>query len=330
MKITSLFRTLTAYTVVPGNEAETPFKVATYQSDMFDADDEKVTRFIATDPEGGQEATIGFAPIMKDSPADGYFRDIDGSGVLCFIQVAKRALPTRVVRDQAEKDRATIEDQTGRKMGRKEFRELMEDARFALLPRAFVNRVRIPVILTSDNRLFVFTGTSKHLDAITSLMVEFFLGFGISFSLHHPGSNVSVEGWMTAMAIDADGAVDITPTDFAVMKGEESAQIRIVNRDLDFEAVRDALKAGYRVKQIGLRHTESGITFRLSDSMALRQIDFGDDARLELGQNSDGEFLNDLHAIAWLVISQYRTLWDDLMNDINGSMESTDEEDDEL
>ena len=134
---------------------------------------------------------------------------------------------------------------------------------------------------------------------------------------------------MTAMAIDADGAENITPTDFAVMKGEESAQIRIVNRDLDFEAVRDALKEGYRVKQIGLRHTTSGITFRLDGVLTLRQIDFSDDAQLELGKNSDGEFLNDLHAIAWLVIAEYRTLWDDLMADINGSV-TTDEEDDEL
>ena len=329
MKITSLFRTLTAYTVTPSSEDESPFNQLAYLSDVFDTDDEKTTRFIATDPEGGQEATIGFTPINSGLPADGYFRDIDGSGVLCFIQIAKRSLPTRVVRDQAEKDRATIEDQTGRKMGRKEFRELMEDARFALLPRAFVNRVRIPVILTSDNRLFVFTGTSKHLDAITSLLVEFFLGFGISFSLHHPGSNVSVEGWMTAMATDADGAENITPTDFAVMKGEESAQIRIVNRDLDFEAVRDALKAGYRVKQIGLRHTGSGITFRLSDSMTLRQIDFSDDAQLELASGNVGEYLSDLHALTWLAIAQYRALWDDLMADINGSM-TTDEEDDEL
>jgi recombination associated protein RdgC len=326
MKITSLFRTLTPLVMEPfeGKSKKIIFSTFRDLESKFDPI-EAHAEFLASDPEGGVESTIGLSPIEENV----YFRDIDGSGVLFFIEIAKRNLPARVIRDVAERKRHEVERETGRKVGRKEFREMLEDAKFELLPRAFASRIRIPVIVTRDNRLFIFTGTGKTIDAITSFLFEFARCFGLEFMLGHPETKVSLESWMTGMAAyNFEGEeldIKVTPTDFAVMRGEESEQIRIVNRSLDFQAVRDTLKAGYRVRQIGLYHIESQISFRLSDSLTLRAIDFSDDAKLELTANSSDEALGDLHALTWLVITEYRKLLDDLISDINSTVTDEDE-----
>lgn len=327
MKITSLFRTLTPLVMSPlPNTHDAIYSAFRDMQDDFNPTDiEEHARFVASEPEGCVESTMGLSPIEENI----YFRDIDGSGVLFFVEVSKRNLPARAIRDVAERKRDEVQRETGRKVGRKEFREMLDDAKFKLLPRAFASRTRIPVIITSDNRLFVFTGTGKIIDAITSFLFEFGRSFGIEFMLGHPETKVSLESWMTGMAAcnfeGEETNIKVTPTDFAVMRGEESEQIRIVNRNLDFQAVRDTLKAGYSVRQIGLYHIDSQISFRLSDSLTLRAIDFSDDAKIELTANSSEEALGDLHALTWLVITEYRKLLDDLISDIDGTATDDDE-----
>lgn len=328
MKATSLFRTLTPLVIKPDDESLTPFGEARSLSETGLG--AQFGEYICRDPEGGQTETIGLSPITDDG--NEYFRDIDGSGVLCFVQIAKRNLPARVIRDDAEKKRKAIEQESGRKVGSKEFRSLIEDSAFELLPKAFITRTRVAVILSSDNRLFLFTAKGKHIDAITSFMLQFFAEGDIRYTTSQPDVQFSVEHWMTMMANPENSTQDeITATDFAVMRNEDeeaTAQVRVVNRNLeDFDAVRDTLRAGYRVRQIGLWHASLGIDFRLSADLTLRQITFGDDTILDIKNNSDGDPVGDLHAVAWIVISTYRTLLDDLIRTINGSAGETEDDD---
>jgi DNA recombination-dependent growth factor C len=330
MKATSLFRTLTPLVVIPDDEALTPVAEAWLLSETgLGPQFGEYGEYICRDPEGGQTETIGLSAITDDGKE--YFRDIDGSGVLFFVQIAKRNLPARVIRDDAEKKRKAIEDETGRKVGSKEFRALIEDSAFELLPKAFITRTRVAVILTSDNRLFLFTAKGKHIDAITSFMVQFFAEGDVRYTLSPPDVRFSVEHWMTMIANPENATQDeITATDFAVMRNEDeeaTAQVRVVNRNLDFDAVRDTLRAGYRVRQIGLYHSPLAIDFRLSIDLTLRQITFSDDAVLDMKNNSDGDPVGDLHAVAWIVITTYRTLLDDLVRTINGSAGETEDDD---
>jgi recombination associated protein RdgC len=326
MKVESMFRTLTPFRIL---RSEGTRKHLQHPDDHLAdnpvpyAPDGKDFRI--REPEGGEETTIGFTTLPGSND---YFRNIDGKGHLFAVRLTKRNLPARVVREAAEKMRDQVEQETGRKVGRKEFAGLLDDAKFELLPKAFTSSVVIPVIVRPDD-LWVFNGTDKHIDQVIGFLFEFFGCFGIQFTLGHPETKRSLESWMTSMAITGyDDDADFAPTDFAVMRGEESELIRVVNRSLDFQAVQDTIRAGYRVRQIGLLHHSHDVRFRLDEAFKLRQIRMGQESLADLHSNADDQS-DDLHAFVWLLITQMEDLLSDLLETIDDGAEDESADDEE-
>jgi recombination associated protein RdgC len=325
MKALSRFRTLRPY--VMAFEGEPPHDALDRIADPFDPDP-RLTGFQAIDPSGQQWQSVGIEPINGELVID-----IDGAGHLFLIRIAKRGLPARVIKDRVDEMAKEIYEQTGRKPGRKERQDFASDAEMELLPRAFINNAIVPVIVTSDNRLFIFASAQGRIDTVTSFLAGFLTEFGIAFALHHPDHGIehTLAGWMTgkAMSIQSSDNTGIEPTDFAVMKGddEEGSTIRVTNRDLTYQHLQDVLKAGYRVHQIGLLHEASFIRFRLDEHFTLKQITFSDDAVLELIEGGKDEGFDENRAVCWLIVTEMRRVIDDLVLDMNGRGPADDDED---
>lgn len=321
MKATSLFKSLIACKIDPKGKQH-PFSAITKDPD-FD-----VFGYEAGDPGGQQWESMGLQSGVFGFAENEFFRDIDGKGVLCFVRLSKRALPARVVRERVDAMAADIFAQTGRKPGRKERRGLQDDATMELLPKAFINHVTIPVIFTSDKLMLVFTSTPKRFESIVNFFLRVFSD--IEFTLtHYPTPDaISPVAWMTGKAVSLRTGDEeeqrFTATDFAVMKGDEMGVIRVKDRELGCAEVAQALKSGYRIEQIGLMHHETKASFRLNTGLALTQIALGDDVLGELRENMGEGGANEVHATAWLVITEYRKMLADL------AVEMTTPADDEL
>lgn len=326
MKTFSRFRNLTPYNVAP--EKHKPFKVLRALCEDLEAFGEAgIDRYKCHDPSAGSRESMGLFGVGGE-----YFRDIDGKGILLTLQFAKRNLPARVIADRVDEMADAVFQQTGRKPGRKERREMAEDAELALLPRAFINYSYVPVIFTSDQRLFIFTGTSKRVDATLSFLVSMLIDLhGCMFGLSRPANdiNIGTEAWMTSKAIGIfDDSGDLQVTDYALMKADESSKMRVSDRSLSHSEVQDALKVGWRVNQIGLSHTPSGMTFRLDDNFTLRSITMGSDAALEMKEDGGDNNFDEIQAVAWLVVTEFRNIIDALVADMRGAAPAV--EDDEL
>ena len=318
MKATSLFKSFVAFKVEPTKGG----KRNAYDAITGD-DDLDTFGYEAGDPSGQQWESMGLQAGSFGFASNEFFRDIDGKGVLCFIKLSKRALPARVVRDRVDEMAEAVYAQTGRKPGRKERRALQDDATMELLPKAFINHVVIPVIFTSDGLMFVFTATPKRYEAIISFFLRFLseaLGLEVSVSYYLNSTTISPVTFMTSKAIalrsDEVDESKFAATDFAVMKGDEIGVIRVKDRELGCAEVSTALKSGYRIEQIGLMHVETYATFRLTLGLAMMQIKLGDDVLGELRENMTDD-TSEVHATAWIVITEYRKLLADLLEEMS-------------
>ena len=318
MKQERLFRNLTPL-VIKSETAETPYTHLAEGATLYHENNEKFSDWISNDPTGQQAETIGFA----ENYGLEFVTDVQGSGVLFFIRFAKRDLPVRVVNDRVRQMADDIEEQTGRKPGRKEKQNLYDDAVAELLPQAFITYTVVPVIITRDDRLFIFSTVAKRIDEITTFLIRFFNDYGLPVAISYPQAKVSMAVFMTSLAIDPSDA--FTATEFAVMRGDESAKIRVQDYDLGSSQVQDAIKQGFRLEQIGLLHDRTGVRCRLDEKLQLRQITLGEDSLLSLSENTtDAE--QEIMGIAWLVIANYREVVDDIIGEAN---EMDDGEDDE-
>lgn len=319
MKADRLFRAFTPYSVVC--EGVTPFERLTQGIDSMDIED----KFFAADPNGQAWGTIGLVPVIGE---DHYFDDLDGSGFLMKIQFTKRQLPVRVIRIEADKMAEVVERNEGRKVGRKEYREMMDDATAMLLPKSHVIYHQVAVIVT-DKHFLIFNAAQGTVDQIISFLVEFFLAHGIDYGLVAPENELktSVRSYMTGKAIamaggDADGVIH--GSDFAVMKAsdESKGSIRVNNHTLAAEDVQHAIRQGYRVEQMAVYDSKMLCSYRLSADFRFRFVEFSDD----FVQSQDEESFEDQHAITWLVARTYTTLIDNLIDDIRVNGESDDDD----
>lgn len=321
MKADRLFRAFTPYNIVC--EGVTPFERLTQGVDPLDIED----KFFAADPIGQSWGTIGLTPIIGE---DHYFDDLDGSGFLLKIQFAKRQLPVRVIRIEADKMAEVYERENGRKPGRKAYREMMDDATAILLPKSHVIYHQVAVIVT-DKHFLIFNAAQGTVDQINTFLVEFFLAHGIDYGLVAPENELktSVRSYMTSKAIamaDGDDESIIHGSDFAVMKAsdESKGSIRVSNHTLAAEDVQHAIRQGYRVEQMAVYDSDALCSYRLSADFRFRFVEFSDDFVQTQGQES----FEDQHAVAWMVANTYTTLVENLIDDIRNSGDT--EEDEEM
>lgn len=319
MKADRLFRAFTPYKILC--EGVTPFERLAQGIDAMDIDG----TYFAADPAGQSWGTIGLVPVIGE---EHYFDDLDGSGFLLKIQFAKRQLPVRVIRIEADKMAEVYERENGRKPGRKAYREMMDDATAILLPKSHVIYHQVAVIITEDYFL-IFNAAQGTVDQINTFLINFFLANGIDYGIVQPELELktSVRSYMTSKAIamaDGDAESDIHGSDFAVMKAsdESKGSIRVSNHTLAAEDVQQAIKQGYRVEQMAVYDSQMLCSYRLSSDFRFRFVEFSDDFVQQQGEES----FEDLHAVAWLVTSTYTKLIENLINDIKSSPDQEDEE----
>ncbi len=105
---------------------------------------------------------------------------VGGQWILRFMTESKM-LPGSVLARKVKDKAARIEKETGRKPGKKETRELKEEAKLDLLPMAFTKQGSMWVWIDTEARLLVLdTGSQGRADEVVSLLVEALPGLSVS------------------------------------------------------------------------------------------------------------------------------------------------------
>jgi recombination associated protein RdgC len=197
-----------------------------------------------------------------------------GGHWLLRLMTEQKIVPGSVINRRVEALAAQIEQQTGRKPGRKESKELKDQALLELLPMAFTKQAAIGVWIDPEARLLVLdTASASRADTLVSLLVEALPGFSV-LPLHTAESPAAV---MSAWLLDGEPpAVFSVDRDCELKTPDEmKSVVRYARHALDTDEVRAHIQAGKRPTQLAL--TWSGrVSFVLTDLGLIKKIAFLD------------------------------------------------------
>lgn len=285
---------------------------------------DELEHFAIQDPNGQSWSAIG----LTKTPGNEYLEDLDGKGTLLCVAIRERILPSSVRDRYIQEVVASIEEREGRKVGRKEYAEIRDEAENDLLPKAFIKESRVYCIVTSNDRLFVFTSSHKRCDDIVTFLIYTFKG--IEFSLVPFGADfrTSPVAWMTSVALQG---VDTAETFFSaspmVLKNDDETQsvARIKDADTQRQEYLSLIKKGFLVQEMGITYWqgtegEPRLQFKLTKALTFKGVTMTDAV--------DSEGADDFHALAWLVTTEYNALVTDIVTAM--SPDSGEVDDDEL
>ncbi len=198
---------------------------------------------------------------------------IDGQWLLA-LKTEARILPTAVVKRQVEQLAARIEAETGRKPGRKELRDLKDQAVLDLMPMAFTKQALIRVwIAPTPALLMVDAGSSAKADEVLTHLTKSLDGFSAKLinTTQSPASAMS--DWLASGEPPSTMTVD-RDCELKAADGEKPA-VRYARHALDLEEIRGHIAAGKQPTRLAL--TWNGrVSFVLTDGMQFKRLAFLD------------------------------------------------------
>lgn len=195
-----------------------------------------------------------------------------GDYIMICAQKQEKILPASVVSDAAEEKVAELEERQGRKIYRKEKRQIKDDVFVSLLPRAFVrNSQTFAYISSKDNLIVVNSPSAPKAEALLNLLRDSLGSLKVSL----PDANKSPSDVMTRwlkeqhasdhFLIDEDCEL-YNPTD-------GSNIVRCKGQDLSTDEIQSHLEAGKQVKNLGVTWN-SLLSCVLGDDLTIKRLKF--------------------------------------------------------
>lgn len=246
-------------------------------------------QFIECTP--NQEKSTGFVPA-RGSSHDAYVESISGQLIAKFI-TEKRTVPAEQVKKLVEEKAKAIEESTGRKPGKKERRELKEDAHAELMPKAFSKRTAIMIWIDPvAQMLYLDTSSSSRADDVIVALI----GACDGLSITHVQTHVSPMSAMTEWLRDQESL----PSEFSMGRDcrliacdETQRVVTYKNYHLDIDQVRQNIASGSVANYVAMFHDDT-VSFVLSDTLKLSKIKILDIAFDGVKSEDKGAFDTDV------------------------------------
>ncbi len=217
-----------------------------------------------------------------------------------------RLLPSSVVNDELAARLQKITEKEGRKIGAKERKRLKEDVLTDLLPRAFTRLSKLNAYLAvKSGWLALDTASRKAGEEATSQLREA-LG---SFPAVPMAAEESPRALMTDWVIHGKLPEGLALGDECELRdpAETGAVVRCRRQDLETDEVREHLKSGKQVFQLGLTYADR-IGFVLGEDLTVRKLRFLDQVQDDLGDTTPESAIAELDALFALMTLELEQL----------------------
>lgn len=190
------------------------------------------------------------------------------------LQIEQRVLPGSVVKERVDEIAEQIEEQTGRKPGKKALKDLKDQATLELLPLCFKKRGSVRVWIAPEQRLLMIDASSPaRAEEVVSLLIKALDGL----TLHLIQSAETPAACMAAWLMDG-----VPPEGFTIdrecelkAEDEQKSAVRYARHALDIDEVRQHLTAGKRPTRLAMSYKDR-VSFMLTDTLAIKKISFLD------------------------------------------------------
>lgn len=213
-----------------------------------------------------EAARIGWVPPREGDTSLVYAA---GRQLLIALRQEKKLLPARVVAQFAKQRAEEIEAAEGFKPGRKRMKEIKEQVRDELLPRAFS--------LSSDTRAWIDpVGGWLAIDAASASRADEVVGLLAKSLDGMPGRPLrtvaSPAAAMTRWLVEDDAPVGFTVDQDVVLKARDSkATVRYANQSLEVDDVARHAKAGKQCTRLALTWADR-VSFVLTDTLSIKRV----------------------------------------------------------
>jgi recombination associated protein RdgC len=221
-----------------------------------------------------QEKSVGFVPPRGDDHGT-LLEVVDSRHLLMRARIETKSVPADAVRKKALEAASKIQEETGRKAGKKAMRELMDEAKLTLLPTALPRQADVWIwVDLATERLMLSTTTQGRLDDVIPLVSNMMPFFAMHHILTVTTPQTAMTRWL--MAENASG----WPADLSIERecelksdDEEKSVVRFTRHSLDSDDVRKHIAQGKLPTKLALSF-DGRTAFLLNGSLQLKKIDF--------------------------------------------------------
>ena len=264
-----------------------------------------------------QEKSVGWIPPRGE--AYGPLVESVGGQWIVKLMIESKAVPGNVVRRKADERIAEIEAATGRKPGKKEKRDLMDDVLLSLLPQAFARQSTVIVWMDLENRRLVLNaGSQGKADEVMSALMNVLAGLSVSLIQTVTSPQAAMTQWLLAPTED-EWPADLTVERETVLKstGEDAASVRFTRHHLANDDVRKHVMEGKLPTQLALSW-DGRVAFVLTETLQLKKVQYLDGVMDESGTDKNEDRFDADVALSTGLLGP---LIDSLIEALGGEME---------
>lgn len=219
-----------------------------------------------------QQQSMGWAPPRGIEHAP-LIEDIGGHWLL-KLMIETRVLPSSVVKRRTDEMAERIELETGRKPGKKQTKDLKEQATLELLPMAFTKQSAIRVwIAPAQHLLMIDAGSAGRAEEVVTLLIKELPGLNLHLIQTAEAPAACMAAWLM------DG---VPPEGFTIDRecelksvDEMKSVVRYARHSLDIEEVRQHLTGGKSPTRLAMSWRDR-VSFMLTDTLQIKKISFLD------------------------------------------------------
>lgn len=266
-----------------------------------------------------QPKSIGWVPPRGHDHGE-LCEFVSGQHIL-KLMIETKKVPADVLDRAVDAACESIEQQTGRKPGKKQRKEIKEDVTMGLLPHAFPKRTSVFVWIDQTNMLLVIgSASSARCDDVATALVDAFEGM----VFHRLNTKVSPEGAMAAWLMEHDAPLSFTIDRECELKAadESGAVVKYGRHPLDIDEIHGHIREGKIPTKLALAWDDR-VSFVLTDSLVLKKVEMLEAALLgDKGMTLEDDAFDADVAIA---TGELSTMIQDLMEALGGEVEAAKE-----
>ncbi|MBQ0936685.1 recombination-associated protein RdgC [Ideonella paludis] len=219
-----------------------------------------------------QPQSMGWVPPRGEAEAP--LIEVVGGHWLMRLQVEQKLLPGSVVKRRADEMAQQVEASTGRKPGKRESKELREQATQELLPQAFTKMAGVSVWIAPKQKFVcVDAGSTSRAEVVITMLVKTLEGFGVQALQTALSPASAMAGWLESGEAPPFFTVDRDCELKAV--DEMKSAVRYARHALDGEEVRQHIRLGKRPTRLALTW-HGRVSFVLTEQLQVKKIQFED------------------------------------------------------
>ena len=220
-----------------------------------------------------QQKSIGW--IEPRGEKHGALVESIGGQRILKLQIETKAVPGSVVKRKAQEQIEHIEATTGRKPGKREIKDIRDDALLALLPMAFTKQSSVQVWIDLASRLLMTdAGSQAKADEVITALVSALPGLPLTLLQTMVSPQVAMTQWLTA-ASPEEWPVRLSVERECELKSndEEKSVVKFTRHNLLNDEIRHHVAQGKLPVKLALSW-DGRVAFVLTEALQLKKISF--------------------------------------------------------